>query len=434
MRRSVVAAVLLSIALSTSAATIGRHVAARVSESGRAHVMVALREVPLSARRAAFDRLDRTMRIGERWERFGAFTADVDAVGLAALQADPDVLSVDFDSSGSGGDDESFALIGGNTVSALGYTGAGVTVAVLDSGIDVTHPDLKDALVDEQCFCSNADGSGCCPKRLTTQSGPGAAADEYGHGTNVTGIIASRGRITPIGLAPGVRIVAVRVLDSHNAFNGTAQVISGMDWVLQHHPETRVVNMSLYTNALYTGACDESAPFTIAFSRALAALRANGTLVFACSGNNANATAIGAPACNQLAISVGAVYDSSIGPGGAFTCTDPTTAADQVTCFTNSNATLDLLAPGVQVRSTGMGGGISIFTGTSQATPHAAALAAVLFGMNPSLSADAVESILKSTGKPLFDSRNGVTTPRIDALAAVQSLRSTRPKSRAVRH
>jgi serine protease len=68
-------------------------------------------------------------------------------------------------------------------------------------------------------------------------------------------------------------------------------------------------------------------------------------------------------------------------------------------------------------------GGLSTFVGTSQATPHAAGAAAVLLEVNPQLTPADIERILESTGKPLLDARNGVTTPRVDVLAAVQAAR-----------
>lgn len=421
---------LFLIPASLSAGIVGPRVSATVESSGVAHVIVALREVPAHSRVAALSRLERDVRIAERWDRLGAFSADVNADALATLQNDPDVLRVDLDSGGSGGDDSSFGLIGGNTVASLGYAGTGVRVAVLDSGVDLNHVDLKGAIADEQCFCTNSDGSGCCPDRQTTQSGPGAAADEYGHGTNVTGIIASKGTIAPAGLAPGVRVIAVRVLDSRNRFSGTSQILSGMDWVAAKHPEVRVVNMSLYTDALFATHCDAATAWTIAFARAIAALRANGALVFVCSGNSASATSMGAPACNAQAISVGAVYGQSFGTIVSTWCTDATTTADQVACFSNSNATLDLLGPGVRVESTGLNAATSTYTGTSQATPHAAAVAALLLGIAPDLTADQVEAILVNSGKPLIDGRNGVVTPRVDALAAVQAVVNHRPRRR----
>src|SRR3546814_3683368 len=71
---------------------------------------------------------------------------------------------------------------------ALGLGGKGRKVAVIDSGVDGDHADLAARLVDEACFCTEQSG-GCCPNHRATQFGPGSAADDYGHGTNVAGII-----------------------------------------------------------------------------------------------------------------------------------------------------------------------------------------------------------------------------------------------------
>jgi hypothetical protein len=138
-----------------------------------------------------------------------------------------DVRRVDLDVGGSGHLAQSVPLIQADKVHALGFTGRGVTVAVLDSGLATTHPDLSDALLSEQCFCTNADGTGCCPDGSTQQSGPGSAEDDQGHGTNVTGIITSAGRIAPVGVAPDAGIVAVKVIDSQGRFASSAQVSPG---------------------------------------------------------------------------------------------------------------------------------------------------------------------------------------------------------------
>jgi subtilisin family serine protease len=211
-----------------------------------------------------------------------------------------------------------------------------------------------------------------------------------------------------------------------------------MDWLISNHPEVRVVNMSLYTSALFDGYCDSAASFTALFAQAVRTLRARGTLVFACSGNEASSKLIGAPACVEAAVSVGAVYDANVGRFSFGSCHDNTTAADQITCFTDSNATLDLLGPGALITSDGRGGGTSTYAGTSQATPHAAGAAAVLIALEPSATPDEIESLLKRTGKPIVDVRNGVTTPRIDLFAAVQELLKTLPptppRRRAARH
>jgi subtilisin family serine protease len=388
-------------------ATTGREVADRIREHGTARVFVLLRN------------------------RTTALTVDDRA--LRALEGDPNVVAIDLDVPGHGGDAESLPLIGGNTVQAMGFRGDGITVAVLDSGFDPKNADLTHVVVDEHCFCRNADGTGCCPNKQTTQSGPGAARDENGHGTNVTGIIASQGGTAPIGVAPGVKVVSVRVLDANNAFAGISQVVDALQWVADNHPEVRVINMSLLTGAHFEGHCDQQSSYNQAISALVKQLRARGTLVFACSGNTASPTSMGSPACVDPVTAVGAVYDSALGTI-SFGCTDKTTAADQITCFTDSDFALDLLAPGAVITSTGLNAPLSTYRGTSQASPHAAGAAAVLMSMRPELTADAVETILTATGKPLFDARNGVTTPRIDLLAAVQALQNTRPKRRATRH
>ena len=319
-------------------------------------------------------------------------------------------------------------MIGGDVVHAAGYTGKGVTVAILDSGIDYTHPDLADRVIDQQCFCN----TGCCPNGQSTQSGTGSALDENGHGTNVAGIVASKGTVASVGVAPGVQIVAVRVLDKDGAFSGLSQVISGLQWVYDNHPEVRVINASLGTFSLFTGYCDTQSS---AAAQIINKLRARGTLVFLSSGNQASTTQMASPACVQNSMSVGAVYD---GNNNSVTfpsvCTDATTTADQVTCFTNSNNTLDLLGPGAVITSTGKGGGRSSYIGTSQASPHCAGAAAILLQINPALTPDDIDSILKSTGKPVADQRNGVVTPRLNLLAAVQTQVHPGPKRRSSHH
>src|SRR6185436_10179355 len=99
------------------------------------------------------------------------------------------------------------ALVGGVTAHDEGYTGAGITVAVIDGGIDAAHPDLADDVVAQQCFCDDRPGpNGCCPNGGGTQSGSGAAAETDGHGTSVAGIITSGGVVAAPGIAPDTGI------------------------------------------------------------------------------------------------------------------------------------------------------------------------------------------------------------------------------------
>jgi subtilisin family serine protease len=412
---------LLGLAWAKSGEAVVRQLAA----TGRAHVIVALRE-PAAPRGRA--------RVLARWPNLAGFEAEVTPESLAELEADPNVVRVDVDGGGSGGLAESVPLIGGDRTHALGATGRGVVVAVLDTGVDATHPDLAGRIADEACFCVDANGDPCCPNKQRTQSGPGAAVDDNGHGTNVVGILASRGIVSSPGIAPDATLITVKVLDHDNLFISSSQVLAGLDWLIANHPEVRVVNMSLYTSAHFEGACDSASSVNILFAQAVRTLRARGALVFACSGNEGSATSMGAPACVAQTVSVGAVYDANVGAFGFWSCNSTTTRADQIACFSNSNATLDLLAPGAWITSDAPGGGLSAYAGTSQATPHAAGAAAVLMSIKPSATPDEIESLLKRNGKPIADARNGVTTPRIDLFAAAQELVKAPPRRRAVTH
>jgi subtilisin family serine protease len=229
----------------------------------------------------------------------------------------------------------------------------------------------------------------------------------------------SAGRIAPVGVAPDASIVAIKVIDSQGRFASSAQVISGLNWLLMTQPAVRVVNMSLGTSALFSGACDTATAFTMAFAAAIDTLTSRGVTVFASSGNNGSTTQMPAPACVANTVSVGAVYDADVGPRTLLGCTDSTTTADQVTCFTNRPPNLALLAPGALITSTGLSWGVSTFAGTSQASPHAAGAAAVLLEVQPTLTPEQIEATLQMTGVSVTDATTGLTFPRLDLLAAV---------------
>jgi subtilisin family serine protease len=305
-------------------------------------------------------------------------------------------------------------MIGADLVQGSGVRGGGVVVAVLDTGVDTDHPDLADSIVDQQCFCTNANGSGCCPGGGTTASGAGAAEDDQGHGTNVTGIITGNGSVAPAGVAPDAQIVALKVLDSAGGASGTAQVLSAFDYILTARPDVRVVNLSLVFSA-FPGTCDNAASFTIPFAQAINSLAGRGTAVVASSGNNGFPNQIGMPACIASAVAVGAVYDGNIG-GVSFGCVDGSTSIDQVTCFSNSSTAVDLVAPGAAITSTGLGGGSVTFLGTSQAAPHVAGALALLISAGQ--SAAGAEAALKATGVGVTDSKSGLSFPRIDVGSA----------------
>jgi len=356
-----------------------------------------------------------------QWASVSALAGQVSQSGLTKLLANPDVIRVDLDTGGSGGLFISVPLIQGDQMHVLGFTGNGVVVAVLDSGLQTDHPDLAGALIAEECFCTLSDGRGCCPNGSTRQSGPGSASDDVGHGTNVTGIIVSAGGVSSVGVAPSAKIVAIKVLDFNNSFAATAQVVSALDWIFNNRPDVRVINMSLGTFAMFPGICDNATAFTMAFARAVTMLKNRGITTFASSGNQSSGTQMEAPACTSNTIAVGAVYKADVGPF-SFGCTDSTTETDQVTCFTNSNSKLELMAPGAPIVSTGLGGGFESNSGTSFASPHAAGGAALLLEANPTLTPDQIKAALRNSSVQVTDPKNDLTFPRINLLDALDAV------------
>lgn len=434
---SIVAALLLAIGPSVGfSPKVGAEALRAAHERGGARVIVMLAEPDvaassLSSRRARIASLQQHVldalagsgfELRSRWRTIPGFSATVGQRALAILASDPDVRRVDLDVGGSANLTESRPLIRADVVERMGYTGAGVTVAILDTGVPESHPDLASKIVSEACFCTNADQSGCCPDGESTQFGSGAAADGAGHGSNVAGIVAGEGTVAPRGMAPGVAIVAVKVIDDQNRFANSSQVIDGLDYIISEHPEVNVVNMSLGTDARFSGYCDAAASWTMAFASAIDTLRARGTIVFVSAGNDADPHEVEVPACVRNAVAVGAVWDSNVGSHRfSSICTDATTQADQITCFSNSSDAVDLLAPGAAITAVGRNG-VSTYYGTSQAAPHCAGLAALMLEAKPTLTPDQIESVMKSTGVPITDPRNGRTLPRIDAYAAVTGI------------
>jgi subtilisin family serine protease len=162
-----------------------------------------------------------------RYESVNALAGNVTLAGVLRLLTDPRILRIDVDQGGRAHLVEARAVAHIDPVLRVGFTGRGVTVAVLDSGLDASHPDLASDVVAEQCFCSG--NGGCCPNKSTSQSGAGSAEDDNGHGTNVGGIITSDGTIAPRRAAPDAKIVAVKVLAADNSFCCSSDVVAGLD-------------------------------------------------------------------------------------------------------------------------------------------------------------------------------------------------------------
>ncbi len=343
---------------------------------------------------------------GERWGDAPVYSMDVDRAELEELRRDPRVRAVAIDEGGQGGLAESIPRVGADVLHAQGVDGRGQTIAVLDTGIDTDHPDFAGRIVAEQCFCDNLDGTGCCPGGAKELSGPGSAEDDQGHGTHVASIAAGGGAQALQGMAPAATIVAVKVMDASNRFKSFQQIYRGLAWIADNHPEVDVINMSLGSSAHYTPSQCTNAAVSIGLQPVIAKLRQRGVLIAACTGNNGDTLAMWLPACMDEVLGVGATFDTS----------------DNIVDFTNSSASMDIVAPGNNITASKRGGGTTTLSGTSMSTPHVAgAILLIRQVSGGGLSADFLQELLRRTGKPVLDTRNGITFPRLDALAAVSA-------------
>ena len=315
-----------------------------------------------------------------------------DPACLDALERLDCVESVVLDERGGGFLEESLPATGFTAAHDLGLRGRGTVVAILDTGVDRSHPALRDSVIREQHFLMQ-----------TVESGPGAR-DDHGHGTHVAGIVASRGIDAPLGVAPEAELVVVKVLDARNR-GWISDWIAGVEYVIELDREDNgididAINMSFGTDTLYRGSCDTAvAPFYAACRRAAE----QGITVVAASGNASSLDGLPVPACYTSVIPVGSVTGTGLA---------------RVSSFTNRGFRLDLLAPGDPIVSTGLHGGTSTFRGTSQAAPHAAGLVCLLREAS-SLEPAEVRDILLQTGREVFDLLSQRTYRVIDAARAV---------------
>ena len=235
------------------------------------------------------------------------------------------------------------------------------------------------AFVAQHCF-----GINDCPPNNTNESN--SAEDQDGHGTLVAGIITFSGVVGVEGVAPDAKIVAVRGDDS------IGDIVKSLEWIRDQQSTLHVdiINISLGSTTLYPSTCDGIFEKSMT-GDIIRQLHNLGIVVFAASGNEASSTAMTAPACNNYVISVGATYDSDIGWDSFPTanCTDFTTSAETITCYTNSNQMLDIVAPGGPIRNApeiGSGPNSHNENGTSFSTPIAAGVAALLLEAHPGLT------------------------------------------------
>ncbi len=261
-------------------------------------------------------------------------------------------------------------------------TGFGVGVAVIDTGIDLTHPDLGSPVSGKNCIR---------PGRK--------AADDNGHGTHVAGTIAARDNtIGVVGVAPGATLYAVKVLNAAGS-GSWSSVICGIDWVTANATSKgiKVANMSLGG----AGAATPSDPSNCsngnndALHTAICKSVKAGVTYVVAAGNSASDASGFLPAAYEEVITVSALADYNGSAGGLASPTCASYGADDTfASFSNFGAPVDIAGPGVCIKSTWKGGGYKTISGTSMATPHVAGAAALYVGANLGASPNAVKTAL----------------------------------------
>ncbi|MBM2621597.1 S8 family serine peptidase [Actinoplanes sp. LDG1-06] len=270
-------------------------------------------------------------------------------------------------------------------------TGEGTVVAVLDSGVDAKHPDLVGNLVAGYDAIANT---------------AGGTTDPNGHGTHVAGTIAA---VTGNGVgvsavAPGAKVMPVRVLGA-NGSGVMSDTAEGIIWAADHGAD--VINMSLGSKSKVN-----------AVSTAISYARSKGVVVVAAAGNEREkGSPTSYPAADAGVIGVAA-----------------TDSADKVATYSNSGSYVDVAAPGTAILSTyptalGKKTGYASMSGTSMASPHVAAVAALLKAAQPSITPDQVQSALETSAVDLGAKGrdNDFGYGRIDAAAALATVTTTTP-------
>lgn len=378
-------------------------------------------------------------KLKKRYSFQAAFSGNITREGLKKLQNNPNIAYISYNYPLRLLLAQSAPLINATRAWSVVYnninlTGRGETACIIDTGILYSHVALGNC-TSEQFLAGNCSK---VPYGYDIADNDNNPVDVNGHGTHVAGIIASNDS-TYRGIASEAKIVAMKVFT--DAGSGSSDDV---DTAI----EACVSNASLYNISVisislgfdnldenpynYASYCDSDFPTTTA---AINLAVANNITVIVSSGNSANLSGIGVPACIQNATPVGSVYDADIGSASFSACTDLTTMADNITCYTNRAPILSLLAPGSRITSTYITNNESFYDmqGTSMAAPHVSGAILLISQFmklqgNSTLRPYQIVQTLNNTGKRIYDSnKSNLTFSRIDVFSALQSLDSSPP-------
>ncbi|MFO1154652.1 MAG: S8 family serine peptidase [Rhodospirillales bacterium] len=347
---------------------------------------------------------------------------NTDAASLQVLLSAPGVASVQEDVPVPPTLLQSVPLIKADQAAALGFSGTGQVVAVLDTGVYKTHPMLTGKVVSEACYSSTVAGQSTsqCPGGAASSTAVGSGVNcptsiaGCDHGTHVASIAV--GNASNIkGVASGARLIAIQVFSRFTTstycgsqtpciLSYTSDFTKGLErvYALRNTYSIASANLSLGGGS-YPTKCDAQVPATTAIIKKLRNAKIATAIA---SGNNGYNGFVSSPGCISAAVTVGS-----------------TTKSDTLSWFSNHAKLVDLLAPGESILAAVPGGGLAIKSGTSMATPHVAGAFAILKQAKPTATITELQNALSCTGKPIAP-RGGVSKRRIDVLAALNVVRS----------
>ncbi|MBE0689083.1 MAG: S8 family serine peptidase, partial [Anaerolineae bacterium] len=293
---------------------------------------------------------------------------------------------------------DSTGIIGANSAWASGFTGAGYTVAIIDTGVEITHPFLSGKAVNGACFSYNGvDANGTytslCPNGQTSQTGAaaGVACGLSGcdHGTHVAGIAAGDGASFD-GVAPGASLLPIQVYTQVSSLvicNSLSpciiafdtEILLGLEWIYSQRSSYQIAsaNMSLGSSDHIATDCSSMQP---AMASMVAQLAAANIATVAASGNYGGNTGVAFPGCIGAIVNVAA-----------------TDKSDALASFSQLGANLDFAAPGANINSSVPGGGYTPKSGTSMSAPHVAGAWAIMRQARPGASFQQIYDALATT-------------------------------------
>jgi subtilisin len=259
-----------------------------------------------------------------------------------------------------------------STKSGDGKGAVNVDIGIVDTGIDLNHPDLN------------------VHRQVSFVSDTSTGNDDNGHGTAVAGIAAAKDNSQGVvGIAPGARLWAIKVLNS-NGIGSTSDIIKGIDYATQHAKNIDVVNLSF-------GAIGKNDALHNAIIKSVAA----GVTYTAAAGNNGMDASSVIPASFPEVIATSAIVDTDGKCGGTSSISTTAGKDDTFAAFSNYGSVIDMAAPGVLIKSTTKGDSYTTFSGTSASTAHVTGAAALYKSEHPLASPSDVRNALEILGSSI---------------------------------